>query len=111
MLLIMGALLSFTTVYCIKKNSATTYSMTGAVNKVPTTLLGAVAFRQYPSFLASIGIVVSIIGGAGYAFFKAREDHQEKRHELETVSVAVTSKIPYTTLRDRSDSTSRDKPR
>jgi hypothetical protein len=119
----MGALLSFTTVYCIKKNTATTYSMTGAVNKVPTTLLGAVAFRQYPSFLASIGIVVSVIGGTGYAFFKAREDHLAKKEAEEknkrdmhadvvTTSVSKTS-APYTQLRERSDSNSSrsEKPR
>lgn len=62
-----GVYISYTTAWCIRVTSSTTYSMVGALNKLPLALSGMVFFGNPITVWNSIGIVVGFI--SGYVFF------------------------------------------
>ena len=61
-----GVYISYTTAWCIRVTSSTTYSMVGALNKLPLALSGMVFFGNPITVWNSIGIVVGFI--SGYVF-------------------------------------------
>eukprot|EP00798_Chlamydomonas_sp_ICE-L_P015234 gene15234-21316_t len=68
---IIGFAISFSSLWFLSQTTATIYSLTGALNKIPVAIVGLVGFNEptNPKNLASI-----IIGlGAGVLFVKAKQ--------------------------------------
>jgi GDP-mannose transporter len=81
-----GLLVSLTSLWCVKKTSPTTYSMVGAINKIPLTLIATVLFRTKLSDLGKVSIVVALVGGILYTWAKSlqrKEQHQIQKEDKE----------------------------
>lgn len=72
-------LISYTTAWCIRATSSTTYSMVGALNKLPVALSGMVFFHDPPVTFSSVSaITVGFFAGLVYAFGKNKQAEQAK---------------------------------
>jgi hypothetical protein len=60
--------ISFSTAWCIRINGATTYSMVGALNKLPIAIFGMIFFDAVVNF-ASVSSVFVGIGGFNCSVF------------------------------------------
>jgi len=67
-MLLIGAVMTFASFWCMKLTSPTAYSVMGSLNKVPLALIGIVLFGTYPTVLGLVGISVSLTGGVIYAY-------------------------------------------
>lgn len=66
-----GFLLNLASIWCVAATSASTYSMIGALNKVPLSVLGVLLFNEPITFGTATFISMSLLGGVMYA--KARQ--------------------------------------
>lgn len=67
-----SSLMTFGVFWCMKETSPTTFSVVGALNKVPVTLLGIVIFQQFPSMMGYLGIALALLGGLLYSYSNSR---------------------------------------
>lgn len=63
-----GCVMTFATFWCMKLTSPTTYSVTGALNKIPLALFGVLIFGQVPTPIGWIGIAIALSGGMLYTW-------------------------------------------
>lgn len=68
-----GVFISYTTAWCIRVTSSTTYSMVGALNKLPLALSGILFFGNAVTPYNSTGITVGFIAGIVYAVGKNKQ--------------------------------------
>lgn len=68
-----GVFISYTTAWCIRVTSSTTYSMVGALNKLPLALSGMLFFGNPVTPYNSIGVAVGFIAGIVYAVGKNKQ--------------------------------------
>ncbi|SNX82408.1 probable VRG4 - Golgi GDP-mannose transporter [Melanopsichium pennsylvanicum] len=72
-------LISYTTAWCIRATSSTTYSMVGALNKLPVALSGMVFFHDPPVTFSSVSaITVGFVAGCVYAMGKNKQAEAAK---------------------------------
>lgn len=72
-------LISYTTAWCIRATSSTTYSMVGALNKLPVALSGMVFFHDPPVTFSSVSaIMIGFFAGLVYAFGKNKQAEAAK---------------------------------
>jgi len=65
-----GMFISATSFWVIKVTSPTTYSIVGALNKIPLAILGIIWFKTQMALLGMISIAVGLGGGVIYAWSK-----------------------------------------
>lgn len=65
--------ISYTSAWCVRVTSSTTYSMVGALNKLPIALSGLVFFDAPVTFPSVSAIGVGFVSGLVYAFSKIRQ--------------------------------------
>lgn len=68
LMVLTGSTMTFATFWCMKMTSPTTYSVTGALNKIPMAVLGVVIFGHIPTPMGWLGIVVALSGGVWYTW-------------------------------------------
>jgi GDP-mannose transporter len=68
-----GYAMSLATFYAISKTTPTTYSMVGALNKIPASILGAIFFEAVITAGGWFGITIGLCGGIVFAWVKATE--------------------------------------
>lgn len=68
-----GVFISYTTAWCIRTTSSTTYSMVGALNKLPLALSGMVFFGNKVTIYNSLGIALGFLAGIIYAVGKNKQ--------------------------------------
>lgn len=68
-----GVFISYTTAWCIRTTSSTTYSMVGALNKLPLALSGMVFFGNKVTLYNSSGIALGFLAGLLYAVGKNKQ--------------------------------------
>ena len=66
----LGFYLNFASLWCVSATSATTYSIIGAVNKVPVTVLGFLLFDSKITAEGIIFVCFATFGGFLYAYSK-----------------------------------------
>lgn len=66
----MGYALNLASLWCVAETSATTYSMVGALNKIPVTLLGALLFNAPINAQSAAFIAFGLLAGMTYAYAK-----------------------------------------
>ncbi|KAI9690652.1 MAG: GDP-mannose transporter into the lumen of the Golgi [Bogoriella megaspora] len=83
--------ISYTSAWCVRVTSSTTYSMVGALNKLPIALSGLVFFDA-PITVGSVGaIAIGFVSGIVYAVAKVRQGQGQQKTVLPTVSASSLS--------------------
>lgn len=70
--------ISYTPAWCVRVTSSTTYSMVGALNKLPIALSGLIFFDAPVTFPSVSAIVVGFISGIVYAVAKIKQSAKPK---------------------------------
>ncbi|KAF2262104.1 UDP-galactose transporter [Lojkania enalia] len=70
--------ISYTSAWCVRVTSSTTYSMVGALNKLPIAISGLVFFDAPVTFGSVSAIFVGFISGIVYAVAKIRQNTKPK---------------------------------
>ncbi|KIL65528.1 hypothetical protein M378DRAFT_186393 [Amanita muscaria Koide BX008] len=65
--------ISYTTAWCVRTTSSTTYSMVGALNKLPVAASGMLFFGDGVTFGSVSAIVIGFIAGVLYAVAKSSQ--------------------------------------
>ncbi|UZJ51168.1 hypothetical protein CBS101457_000488 [Exobasidium rhododendri] len=79
--------ISYTTAWCIRATSSTTYSMVGALNKLPLALSGMVFFGDAVTLSSTSAIGLGFVAGLVYAYAKNKQSQDAKR----ALSTAATN--------------------
>ncbi|GIJ85463.1 GDP-mannose transporter into the lumen of the Golgi [Aspergillus pseudoviridinutans] len=70
--------ISYTSAWCVRVTSSTTYSMVGALNKLPIALSGLIFFDAPVTFPSVSAIVVGFVSGIVYAVAKIKQSAKPK---------------------------------
>jgi len=73
-----AVLISYTTAWCVRVTSSTTYSMVGALNKLPVAASGMIFFGDPVSLGSVSAVTVGFLAGLVYAFAKQNQSKVEK---------------------------------
>lgn len=82
--------ISYTSAWCVRVTSSTTYSMVGALNKLPIALSGLIFFDAPVTFPSVSAIGLGFISGIVYALAKVRQV-KDKSGTLPTTSASSAS--------------------
>jgi len=69
--------ISYTTAWCIRTTSSTTYSMVGALNKLPVAASGLLFFGDAVTFGSVTAIGLGFVAGLVYAMAKSSQKREE----------------------------------
>ncbi len=86
---IASAGISYTSAWCIRATSSTTYSMVGALNKLPIALSGLIFFDVPVTFASVTAILVGFLAGLVYAVAKRQQKDLEVRINPEETLLPV----------------------
>jgi len=70
--------ISYCSAWCIRVTSSTTYSMVGALNKLPIAVSGLVFFAAPVTFGSVSAIIIGFISGIVYTWAKVRQTQMSK---------------------------------
>lgn len=70
--------ISYCSAWCIRVTSSTTYSMVGALNKLPIAVSGLIFFAAPVTFGSVSAIIIGFVSGIVYAWAKVRQGHYNK---------------------------------
>ncbi|KAK9462580.1 uncharacterized protein V1516DRAFT_670626 [Lipomyces oligophaga] len=82
--------ISYTSAWCVRVTSSTTYSMVGALNKLPIALSGLIFFDAPVTFFSVTAIFIGFLAGLVYAVAKIQQG--KKKSALPTPSTASTDR-------------------
>lgn len=75
----LGAIfISYCTAWCVRCTSSTTYSMVGALNKLPIAVSGLIFFDAPVTFGSVSAIFIGFVSGLVYAWGKVKQSEQSK---------------------------------
>ncbi|KAL6406865.1 putative gdp-mannose transporter protein [Ilyonectria robusta] len=81
----------YSTAWCIRNTSSTTYAMTGALNKLPLAISGFVLFSTPVTCGNVSAIGIMFLSGIVYALAKIRHDRSAKESSLPIANQPVMS--------------------
>ncbi|KAJ6012958.1 hypothetical protein N7499_012442 [Penicillium canescens] len=90
--------ISYTSAWCVRVTSSTTYSMVGALNKLPIAVSGLVFFDAPVTFPSVSAIAIGFISGIVYAVAKIKQNAKPKTGVLPT-PVSASSQSMRDSLR------------
>lgn len=74
--------ISYTSGWCVRVTSSTTYSMVGALNKLPVALSGLIFFDTPVTFYSVTAIILGFFSGIIYAVAKVQQQKQRDTPSL-----------------------------
>jgi len=77
--------ISYTTAWCVRVTSSTTYSMVGALNKLPVAASGMLFFGDSVTLGSVSAIGVGFFAGVLYAVAKNNQKKSEARHQADAI--------------------------
>ncbi|KAJ3179696.1 GDP-mannose transporter into the lumen of the Golgi [Gaertneriomyces sp. JEL0708] len=80
--------ISYSTAWCMRVTSSTTYSMVGALNKLPIAVAGMVFFSDPVTFGGVAGVIIAFVAGLLYNHAKTQQ------RGLQPVSDTPLSELP-----------------
>jgi len=84
--------ISYTTAWCIRVTSSTTYSMTGALNKLPVAASGMIFFGDPVSVGSTSAVGVGFFAGVLYAIAKNNQKKAEGAAKAEAAIIPMTTR-------------------
>lgn len=92
--------ISYTSAWCVRVTSSTTYSMVGALNKLPIAISGLIFFDAPVTFPSVSAIFVGFVSGIVYAVAKIKQNAKPKTGSLPTSTpVSASSQSMRDSLR------------
>ena len=92
--------ISYTSAWCVRVTSSTTYSMVGALNKLPIAISGLIFFDAPVTFPSVSAIFVGFVSGIVYAVAKIKQNAKPKTGALPTSNpVSASSQSMRDSLR------------
>ncbi|KAF2638999.1 GDP-mannose transporter [Massarina eburnea CBS 473.64] len=82
--------ISYSSAWCVRVTSSTTYSMVGALNKLPIAISGLIFFDAPATFGSICAIFVGFVSGLVYALAKVRQSSKPK-DILPTTNIPVSA--------------------
>lgn len=70
--------ISFCSAWCIRVTSSTTYSMVGALNKLPIAISGLIFFSAPVTVGSVTAIILGFVSGLVYAYAKVQQSREAK---------------------------------
>jgi GDP-mannose transporter len=70
--------ISYTSAWAVRVTSSTTYSMVGALNKLPISIVGLIFFDAAVTFGSVTAIAVGFLSGMVYTVAKIRQNQKPK---------------------------------
>lgn len=83
--------ISYTSAWCVRATSSTTYSMVGALNKLPIAVSGLVFFNAPVTIPSVSAIFVGFVSGLVYAVAKAQEKRSGPKGGILPTSVPMSA--------------------
>lgn len=83
--------ISYTSAWCVRATSSTTYSMVGALNKLPIAVSGLVFFDAPVTTPSVSAIFIGFVSGVVYAVAKVRDSQKPKPGVLPTSNIISAS--------------------
>lgn len=83
--------ISYTSAWCVRVTSSTTYSMVGALNKLPIALSGLIFFDAPVTFPSVSAITMGFVSGIVYAIAKIKQNAKPKTGVLPTSNPLVSA--------------------
>ena len=83
--------ISYTSAWCVRVTSSTTYSMVGALNKLPIALSGLIFFDAPVTFPSVSAIAVGFVSGVVYALAKVKQNSAPKTGVLPTTNSPMSA--------------------
>ncbi|PWY85675.1 GDP-mannose transporter 1 [Aspergillus sclerotioniger CBS 115572] len=83
--------ISYTSAWCVRVTSSTTYSMVGALNKLPIAISGLIFFDAPVTFPSVSAIVVGFVSGIVYAVAKIKQNAKPRTGVLPTANPPVSA--------------------
>ncbi|KAL6934846.1 GDP-mannose transporter 1 [Hanseniaspora guilliermondii] len=78
--------ISYCSGWCVRVTSSTTYSMVGALNKLPIALAGMIFFDAPKNFLSILSIIIGFLAGIVYTQAKQKKAKEQKPVETKLPS-------------------------
>lgn len=83
--------ISYTSAWCVRVTSSTTYSMVGALNKLPIAISGLVFFDAPVTFASVSAIFVGFVSGVVYAGAKVWQGKDKSKDTVLPTSASSQS--------------------
>ncbi|QKX60827.1 uncharacterized protein TRUGW13939_07973 [Talaromyces rugulosus] len=83
--------ISYTSAWCVRVTSSTTYSMVGALNKLPIAVSGLVFFDAPVTIGSVSAIAIGFVSGIVYTIAKFKQNAKPKTGILPTTNVPVSA--------------------
>lgn len=71
--------ISYGSSWCVRVTSSTTYSMVGALNKLPISIFGMVLFDDAVTFGQVSGVIIAFVAGIVYSYSKNQQNLQKSK--------------------------------
>ena len=91
--------ISYTSAWCVRVTSSTTYSMVGALNKLPIAVSGLIFFDAPVTIPSVSAIFVGFVSGIVYAVSKVRQNSKPKTGILPSTN-AIPMSASSQSMRD-----------
>ncbi|TFK39338.1 GDP-mannose transporter [Crucibulum laeve] len=85
--------ISYTTAWCVRTTSSTTYSMVGALNKLPVAASGMLFFGDAVTFGSVSAVGVGFFAGLVYAIAKNNQKKTESRKDADAIIPLTNRKV------------------
>ena len=92
---VVGFALNLASFWCVNNTSGTTYSIVGAMNKIPLAVVGIILFRETVTAFSVSAICVGCLGGLCYAWVKTISSSAGQRH-LSAFESLLMKEIDFT---------------
>jgi GDP-mannose transporter len=83
--------ISYTSAWCVRVTSSTTYSMVGALNKLPVAASGMIFFGDPVTFGSVTAIMVGFFAGLVYSHAKTEQSRLAKQGQVQSMPMSSSS--------------------
>jgi GDP-mannose transporter len=83
--------ISYTSAWAVRVTTSTTYSMVGALNKLPVALSGLIFFDAPVTFGSVTAIFVGFVSGIVYTLSKLRQNASKPKTVLPTTNIPLSA--------------------
>jgi GDP-mannose transporter len=88
----LGAIfISYCSAWCIRVTSPTTYSMVGALNKLPIAIIGLIFFHAPVTFGSVSAIILGFVSGTIYTVAKVKQSNKSKDTALPMTRIPISA--------------------